>query len=194
MRALALCLLLLSACATAARPRPLSWPAPPGWKSETIPFPLDFAPGIRHGGVEELRFSPGFGRPDGPLYFTYAFLWLLPPGDSVDGAGLARDLRLYFDGLMGAVAHSKGRSQAVPAARVEVAARPAGRGGAPAFTARVESIDAFFTGGPLQLELRIDVLPRPGHGSVVYFEASPRLGTTPVEEALAELRRRLAPL
>src|SRR5262245_24178101 len=36
------------------------WPVPAGWKHETIPFPLGFAPGLPFHGVEELRFAPGF--------------------------------------------------------------------------------------------------------------------------------------
>ena len=42
-----------------------TWPVPDGWRSETIPFPLEFAPSIPHRGVEEIRFAPGFGRASG---------------------------------------------------------------------------------------------------------------------------------
>jgi hypothetical protein len=51
-------------CARSHVPAPrFAWPAPPGWKSETIPFPLDFAPDIPHRGVEEVRFEPRFFDP-----------------------------------------------------------------------------------------------------------------------------------
>src|SRR3954469_12003229 len=62
-------LALLSGVARAEGPgvKPsFTWPLPEGWKAETIPFPLDFAPDLRHTGVEELRFSPGFGDPAAP--------------------------------------------------------------------------------------------------------------------------------
>jgi hypothetical protein len=44
------------------------WPVPEGWKRETIPFPLDFAPGLSFRGVEELRFAPGFFDPAASSY------------------------------------------------------------------------------------------------------------------------------
>lgn len=34
-------------------------PIPEGWRTETIPFPLEFAPELSYEGYEELRFSPG---------------------------------------------------------------------------------------------------------------------------------------
>jgi hypothetical protein len=37
---------------------PFYMPVPDGWRTETIPFPLDFAPELKYEGVEELRFSP----------------------------------------------------------------------------------------------------------------------------------------
>jgi hypothetical protein len=41
-----------------------AWETPAGWRTETIPFPLEFAPSIAHAGVEELRFPPGFLDPE----------------------------------------------------------------------------------------------------------------------------------
>ena len=34
-------------------------PTPEGWRTETIPFPLEFAPEIKYEGLEELRFALG---------------------------------------------------------------------------------------------------------------------------------------
>src|SRR5262249_653024 len=44
----------------------LEWPLPEGWRSETIPFPLDFARDLPLEGVEELRFAPGMFKTDRP--------------------------------------------------------------------------------------------------------------------------------
>ena len=38
---------------------PFSMPTPEGWRTETIPFPLEFAPELEYEGLEELRFAPG---------------------------------------------------------------------------------------------------------------------------------------
>ena len=48
---------------------PSPWPVPTGFRGETIPFPLDFAPGLAHKGVEELRFAPGFVDPAAAGYW-----------------------------------------------------------------------------------------------------------------------------
>src|SRR3954468_9210935 len=54
-----------------ARAPAFEWPKPEGgWKTETIPFPLDFAPTIPLQGVEELRFAPGMFKPEAPGYWS----------------------------------------------------------------------------------------------------------------------------
>src|SRR6187402_1986296 len=70
-----LAVLLLPACAP-GKPA-FAWPTPAGWRSETIPFPLDFAPSLPYRGTEELRFAPGFFEPTSETYFTYSFVWLV---------------------------------------------------------------------------------------------------------------------
>lgn len=82
---------------------PASWPVPAGWKSEVIPFPLDFAPGISHRGVEELRFAPGMFDPKAGGYWSYAFVWRTEDPATLAAPILAAELTIYFRGLIGAV-------------------------------------------------------------------------------------------
>lgn len=84
-----------------------TWPLPGGWKAETIPFPLEFAPDVRHTGVEELRFSPGFGDPAAPDNWTYALAWVLEDKASFTAETLERELPAYFKGLSMAVGSKK---------------------------------------------------------------------------------------
>src|SRR5204863_4826340 len=56
-------------------PATVAWPLPPGWRTEMIPFPLDFAPTIQHTGAEVLRFPSGFFEPASGDYWAYAFIW-----------------------------------------------------------------------------------------------------------------------
>jgi hypothetical protein len=84
---------------------PSEWPTPDGFKSETIPFPLDFAPEIRHVGTEQLRFAPGFFNTNAAGYFTYAFAWRIERAPT--WPEVATDLEQYFRGLMRSVAESK---------------------------------------------------------------------------------------
>ena len=95
---------------TPTEPAPLAmWPVPDGWKSETIPFPLGFAPSLAHRGVEELRFAPKFFEPDAPGYWTYAFTWRTDDAAQLAPDALAAELTTYFKGLAAAVDEGKNR-------------------------------------------------------------------------------------
>ena len=50
---------------------------PEGWVAERFPIPIDFAPQIPYKGVEDIRFSPGWGNAFTDEYWTYCFLWYL---------------------------------------------------------------------------------------------------------------------
>src|SRR5690348_9460867 len=90
-------LLALAACA------PAKWPLPAGWRSEVIPFPLDFAPTLAHRGVEEIRFPPGFFDPASPARWSYVFAWRLDDPAELAPDALAAELTAYFPGLVHAV-------------------------------------------------------------------------------------------
>ena len=142
-----------------------SWAVPDGFRSETIPFPLEFAPTLDHRGVEELRFAPGFFDPTAPGYWSYTFVWRVEDAALLDAAGLSRELDLYFRGLLTAV-----DAAAVQALRdpIAVTAAPAGQGFA--ITARV--VDAFKTKRPLTLTGRAERRACPG-GALWIFALSP---------------------
>ena len=71
-------LLLPIGALTEAAEVPFHLPTPEGWRTETIPFPLEFAPELDYEGVEELRFAPGMFTEGAEDYWTYAFVWWLP--------------------------------------------------------------------------------------------------------------------
>ena len=121
-----------------------SWAVPEGFRSEQIPFPLDFAPTLAHRGVEELRFAPGFFDPATPGYWSYAFVWRVEDAAALDAAALARELEVYFRGLLTAV-----DAKAVQASRDPIAVTAAPSADGFAITARV--VDSFKTKQPLTL-------------------------------------------
>jgi hypothetical protein len=149
-------ILLAAACSDADPPRPSStaapveatgpaaWSVPDGFRSETIPFPLEFAPGLAHRGVEELRFAPGFFDPAAPGYWSYAFVWRLEDAAALDAAGIARELETYFRGLLTAVDPDVG---AAARDRITVATR----GAAARWDVSAHVVDAFKTKQPLEL-------------------------------------------
>ncbi len=85
------------------------WRVPEGWKHETIPFPLAFAPALTHRGVEELRFPPGFLEVGAANRWSYAFVWRLEDAAVLDARQLSDELVVYFRGLLAAVDGEKHR-------------------------------------------------------------------------------------
>ena len=78
---------------------PFVYTAPVGWQSETILFPIDFAPDLTYKGFEELRFAPGWGNPASGEKWAYTFLWWLDGTYRFDEKILKQDLEKYFSGL-----------------------------------------------------------------------------------------------
>lgn len=163
---------------------------PAGWKHETIPFPLGFAPSLSYRGAEELRFAPGFFQPASSTFWSYAFAWSLENPPRFDAQTLSPVLREYFSGL--ALAVGKNRYPMDPGRfRVELAPRI--EGGRTMLAGRVHSYDPFATGEPIDLnvEARLRDCPRAGH-PVLTFLLSPRPFGDAVWEELhaceAELR------
>jgi hypothetical protein len=104
-----------------------AWRVPDGFRGETIPFPLDFAPSLSHRGAEELRFAPGVFDPAAPGYWSYAFAWRTDDAAALDAAALAGELTAYFRGLIDAVDTAK---QITDREAIVVTATPAGGDGA----------------------------------------------------------------
>jgi hypothetical protein len=173
------------------------WPLPEGWKQETIPFPLEFAPDLPYHGVEELRFSPGMFKPDQGGYWSYAFVWWLDGRLAVDASGLSSSLRSYFAGLCTSVAQEKGQTldAAIFSASLHAVAD------APrkldhvvaAFAGTVDSYDPFATGKPIVLNVEAWVwdCDRSGKRAVLVL-ASPKPESAPIWGALHKRRDEFA--
>ncbi len=145
---------------------------PAGWKHETIPFPLDFAPSLSYRGSEELRFAPGFFQPASSTFWSYAFAWSLENPPQFDASQLSPVLREYFAGLALAVGKDK---YSMDPERFHVELAPRIEGGRTMLAGRVQNYDAFVTGEPIELnvEARLRDCPRSGR-TVLTFLFSPR--------------------
>ena len=83
-----------------------SWKAPyslpmDGWGIERFLLPPDFAPQIKYTGVEDLRFTKGWGDAKSDEYWSYAFLWFLNGKPVIDATTIEQSLNAYYDGLIG---------------------------------------------------------------------------------------------
>jgi hypothetical protein len=123
------------------------WAIPAGFRGETIPFPLDFAPGVAHRGVEELRFAPGFFDPAAAGYWSYAFVWRTEDAAALTATGIGDELTTYFRGLIDAVDEAK----AITDRGAIVVVATAAAAGSERVTLTAHVFDAFKTKLPLDL-------------------------------------------
>lgn len=180
-------LLVLSPCgATADEPSgvPFDLPVPEGWRTETIPFPLEFAPELDYEGLEELRFAPGMFEAGSEDFWSYAFVWWLALGTELDAETLASDLEAYFRGLARAVAESNGfdLGDATFAARLQ--------GDGRTFHGEAETLDAFVTRKPVLLNVHVEIRRCEDEKRLaVFFELSPQPDSHAIWETLAQIRQ-----
>jgi hypothetical protein len=166
--------------------REIDWPVPAGWGHETIPFPLGFAPQLPYRGVEELRFAPGWSKPEEPGYWSYVFVWWLTEKPALDAATLEASLTTYFRGLSEAVGGEKYRIDPNQF-RAELAGD-----GASGLTGKIFSMDAFATGLPITLNVVIEsreCVKAKRHAVILLL--SPRAKTEPIWRELEAAARAL---
>ncbi|MHA4893016.1 hypothetical protein, partial [Enterococcus faecium] len=72
---------------------------PKGWDIERFLIPIAFAPEISYKGVEDIRFTPGWGKVQTDEYWTYAFLWYLDGKVKTNEKIIEDNLKAYYTGL-----------------------------------------------------------------------------------------------
>jgi hypothetical protein len=164
-------------------PKNFEWPVPAGWKHETIPFPLGFAPELPYHGVEELRFMPGFFTAEAPDYWSYEFVWWLEDTPAFDAPTLCAALTPYFRGLSLAVGKDK---YTFDPGRFRAELAPRNSGPERRIAGEVWTYDPFTTGKELLLHVEVSLkrCPRGGRNAL-HFLVSPKPEDDPV---WAELR------
>jgi hypothetical protein len=161
-------------------PLPFAMPVPEGWRTETIPFPLEFAPDLPYTGLEELRFAPGMFDETSEELWSYAFVWWVGPTEPADAASLSKHLEEYFRGLAHAVGEA--RDVEVGDASFEAALADNGQGG---FRGRAETFDAFVTKGQMRLNVDGRVVDCTAQDQrAVLFALSPQPADHPIWHAL----------
>lgn len=79
---------------------PYTLPIPTDWTIERFLIPIGFAPQINYKGVEDIRFTPGWGKSASADYWSYAFLWYLEGDIKMDAATIESNLKAYYTGLI----------------------------------------------------------------------------------------------
>jgi hypothetical protein len=169
---------------------PFVMPTPEGWRTETIPFPIGFAPTLPYKGLEELRFSPGMFKPGSEDFWTYAFVFWLEGEVPLTAERLNSDLKTYLEGLSRAVEEKNEKfdpKAATVTARLQEEKAP--QGGQRHFEGTVEAYDPFKTHKRQTLNVRVHVFPCQAQGrTVAFFQVSPQPPKHKVWETLKQIR------
>jgi len=88
---------------------PFGYSVPGSWIMDArYTFPLDWARGIAHHGVEDLAFTPDFDDTDSPEYHSYFFFWWLDGTNTFTPRQLESEMLVYFRGLAEQRGHNYG--------------------------------------------------------------------------------------
>lgn len=193
MRAAVITLFVLifapSVLAQDGAPIPFELPLPDGWRRETIPFPLDFAPELDYEGLEELRFAPGMFDAESDEFWTYAFVWWVSIDTKLPPERLESDLESYFRGLSVAVAKAREFDPGEPTYKVELGETPSPNGMYTRFDVVVDTFDPFTTREAVRLNGRVEFTPchKQEHLAVLFL-FSPKPKSHAVWKPLREIR------
>ena len=143
---------------------------PKGWTTEHFTLPPDFAPQLTYKGIEDLRFTPGWGDSKSDEHWTYSFLWWLDGSPKIDASILQTNLKAYYEGL---VARNIPADKIIPTT-TNVKKIITGAGDVQTFTATINMLD-YHTRQPQVLNCLIHVKEcNTQKHTAIYFEVSPK--------------------
>ena len=121
---------------------PYALPVPAGWNIERFPIPIVFAPQIPYQGVEDLRFTPGWGKAESDEYWTYAFLWYLDGAPETNEKIIEENLKAYYTGLIGSNIENRNiPSEKVIPTRASVKETKTDKGDLKTYAGTIEMLD-----------------------------------------------------
>ncbi|MEO5685129.1 MAG: hypothetical protein ABIQ88_20965 [Chitinophagaceae bacterium] len=154
---------------------------PKDWDVERFLIPIEFAPSIPYKGVEDIRFTPGWGSAKSEEYWSYAFLWYLEGKPAMTAKMIANNLNAYYTGLIGRNIESR----KIPAEKVfpvKTSISPAkiSPGDAKTFAGTIYMLD-YMAQKPITFNCIIHVKYCPGkNNSFIFTEISPKSYADPV--------------
>ncbi|WP_461091912.1 hypothetical protein [Spirosoma gilvum] len=163
---------------------------PQGWTSERLPIPIDFAPAIPYKGVEDLRFTPGWGKQTSEEYWSYAFLWWLEGNPTINAASLQSHLTAYYSGL---VANNVTSRKILPSRTTPTTVSIKKEKTTPAendrYTGSITMLD-YMRQSPITLHCQIQVTKcKEQKRTAVFFELSPKPAEHKIWQQLHTIQR-----
>jgi hypothetical protein len=176
-----LSLLSVAICGQEAEPEfdghqwaaPYTLPVPEGWTVERFLIPIGFAPQIPYRGVEDIRFTPGWGKVKSDEYWSYAFLWYLEGDVKLDSKILESNLNAYYTGLIAINGSKIPKEKAIPVATSfnEVRNDP---GDLKTYAGTIKMLD-YMEQKPMVLNCKVHLNSCPGENKTfIFYELSPK--------------------
>ncbi len=157
---------------------PYTLPSPANWTIERFPLPASFAPEVNYTGVEDIRFSPGWAKPNSDEYWTYAFLWYLDSAPIVNAQSLAREMKNYYTGLIKANTNTNKPLTTKPIPVSTTFKKTTTQAGdKETYIGTIKMMD-YMCGKPLKLNCKVHIKNCPqSKKSFIFFQLSPQLFT-----------------
>ena len=154
---------------------PYTLEVPKGWDIERFLIPIEFAPFIPYKGVEDIRFTPGWGNVKSEEYWSYAFLWYLDNRPQLSATVVANNLIAYYTGLISRnIAPRKIPAEKVFPVTAQIKATKTAPGDTNTFMGTVHMLD-YMEQTPITLNCIVHARSCPGQNKFIIFnEISPK--------------------
>ncbi len=161
---------------------------PKGWDVERFLIPIEFAPSIPYKGIEDIRFTPGWGNAKTEEYWSYAFLWYLDGKPNITAENTAANLKAYYTGLIGRnIEPRKIPAEKVFPVKTAIKAVKTAAGDIKTFNGKIDMLD-YMEQKPITLNCIVHIKLCPGkNNTFVFTEISPQPYNHKVWEAFGQL-------
>jgi len=163
---------------------------PEGWGVERFLIPIEFASSIPYKGIEDIRFTPGWGDPKTEEYWTYAFLWYLDEMPATSETVIQTNLNAYYTGLIGRnIEKRKIPKEKLFPVKTSVKEVKAEQGDLKTFKGTINMLD-YMEQKPMTLNCVVHVKSCPGQTKgFIFYEISPKISTDKIWTSLESLSK-----
>jgi hypothetical protein len=168
---------------------PYTLSAPQGWDVERVAIPIEFAPSIPYKGVEDVRFTPGWGKSNTNEYWSYAFLWYLEGKPTMTSQIIEKNLAAYYTGLIDRnIEPRKIPKDKLFPVKVTIRKTTADQGDLETYSGTIHMLD-YMEQKPMTLNCIVHVKSCPGktNNTFMFHQISPRPLTNAVWTDLKKL-------
>ncbi|MEI9921341.1 MAG: hypothetical protein WDO14_21530 [Bacteroidota bacterium] len=165
-----------------------SLPTPEKWGIERFPIPIDFALAIPYKGIEDIRFTPGWGDSKSNDYWSYAFLWFLDGSPEITPQATEKNLTAYYTGLIGRnIDKRKIPQEKITPVKVVIKKSNTASGDLQTYAGMIDMLD-YMEQKPMTLNVVVHIKKCPGkNNTFVFYQISPQPLTNEVWNGLQAL-------